>query len=138
MKNQIIYSTMTGHSKKIANAISKKFNIESNNIKDNPILENIDVLFIVSGIYGDKSSPDLIEYLKGISKEDVKKVFLITSSCSSTTKANDVRKVLSDKGIKVLDDEIVCRGGFLFFYMLRPNKSDISNIIEKIKIFNKK
>ena len=45
MKNVIIYASMTGHSKKIAQAISEKLGIEAFNIKDNPKIEGYDMGF---------------------------------------------------------------------------------------------
>lgn len=133
MKKEIIYCTMTGHSKKIANAIGKELNITPKNVLDSPTLQDVDILFIVGGIYDKKSSPKLIEYLNGVSKENIKKVFLITSSCYGKTGASEVRELLSKKGIKVSDKEFTCRGGFLFFYMFRPNKNDLNSAIDFAK-----
>ncbi|MDD2238858.1 MAG: flavodoxin domain-containing protein [Bacilli bacterium] len=126
MKISIIYYSMTGHSKKMANAISKELNVSSENIKTNPKLEDVDLLYIISGIYGDKSSPVLIEYVKELTKRNAKKAALITSSGSGTTKPIEVREILENNGIMVLKDEFLYSGGFMFFGG-HPNKKDIMN-----------
>ncbi|MDD2409607.1 MAG: flavodoxin domain-containing protein [Bacilli bacterium] len=132
MKISIIYYSMTGHSKKMANTISKELSVSSENIKTNPKLEDVDLLFIISGIYSDKSSPVLIEYVKGLTKRNVKKVALITSSGSGITKPIKVREILENNGIKVLKDEFLYAGGFMFFGG-HPNKNDIMNATNFVK-----
>ncbi len=132
MKISIIYYTMTGHSKKMAKAISKELNISPKDIKTDPKLEDVDLLYIISGIYGDKSSPVLIEYVKKLTKRNVKKVVLITSSCIKTTKAIEVRKILENNGINVLKDELLYSGGFVFFGG-HPNKEDVTKAINFVR-----
>ncbi len=133
MKIGLIYSTMTGHSKKIANKIAKELDITTLNIKDNPKLENLDLLFIVSGIYGGKSSDDLINYCKNIDSNMVKKAALVTSCCSKDTSKNILKQTLEEKGIEIIDDEFVCQGGFLFVGFTHPNKKDFDDVIEYSK-----
>jgi len=83
MKVGLIYWTKTGHSKKIAEAVAQDLQIEAVDIQTKPKLENIDLLYIISGIYGGKSSPDLIEFVKTITGEQVKKAVIMTSSCGT-------------------------------------------------------
>lgn len=90
------------------------------------------MLYIISGIYGDKSSPVLIEYVKKLTERDVKKVALITSSGSGATKPIEVREILENNGINVLKDEFLYSGGFMFFGG-HPNKKDIINAINFVK-----
>ncbi|MDD4407194.1 MAG: flavodoxin domain-containing protein [Bacilli bacterium] len=132
MKISVIYYTMTGHSKKMAEAISKELNISPKNIRKDPLLEDVDLLYIISGIYGDKSSPVLIEYVKKLSKRNVKKVALITSSGNKITKPIEVREILENNGINVLKDEFLYPGGFMFFGG-HPNKEDIMNAINFVR-----
>ena len=55
MESIIIYSSMTGHSKKIANQMADSLNLKAYNIKEEkPEISDCDLLFIVSGIYGGK------------------------------------------------------------------------------------
>lgn len=132
MKGAVIYSSMTGHSKKIAKAIEVKTNLKAYNVKDNPELKGYDMLFIVSGIYASKARPELIEYTNLLTEDNTKKITLITSSTSGM-KQNDIRAVFEKNGIPVNKEEYICKGGFLFKDMGRPNSDDISGVIDFVK-----
>lgn len=127
MKAEIIYATMTGHSKKIASAISKNLSIPAHNLKANPEIKNCDLLFIVSGIYGGECKPQLLEYVKTLSPSKVKKVGLITSS-TKVVSQKTIKEVLINKGIEV--EEYLCQGGFLFMAFSHPNKDEIMGAVK--------
>lgn len=129
MKTALIYLTITGHSKKIANAIAKELKIQAQDIKNNPQLIEADLLFIVGGIYGGKSLPELISYVKNIDNTMVKQAILITSCASNKETQWEVREILDNNGIEVLKDEFVCRGNFLLYGLGHPNKTDIENAV---------
>ena len=84
MKIGIIFASMTGHSRKIARAVGEAIGQEPQDIKQNPELGKLDLLFVVSGIYGGASHKGLLDYLKKFDKTDVSRVALITSCCSGT------------------------------------------------------
>lgn len=133
MKTAVIYRSMTGHSKKIANKIAAELGISAISIKDNPKLADIDLLFIVGGIYGGASLPDMLEYIKSLNNTQVRKAALITSSTSDKTGQDEVRKILTSGGIEVID-EYRCYGNFLFTKLGHPNKQEIQGAV----IFAKK
>jgi len=133
MKTAIIYASKTGHSKKIADAIAQELKVPAQDITTNPKLENIDLLFIIGGIYGSKSLPELTGYLKGLDSTMVKKVTLVTSCVSKNTKQEELRKILYEKNIEVVKDEFICQGSFLFFGLKHPNKIDLENAVSFAK-----
>lgn len=122
-KTAIVYATLTRHSKKIAEAIGRALGVKAENISDLPALENMDLLFIVGGIYGGKSLPALLNYVGALEAASVKKAVLVTSSAREQ-KQDHVRRLLQEKGIEVLD-EFTCPGSFLFISHGRPNKEDL-------------
>lgn len=129
MKADILYASMTGHSKKIALAISKKLGIKAHNLKENPKITDCDLLFIVSGIYGGDCNPKLLEFIQNLSCEQVKKAALITSS-TKVVSQKTIRDTLISKGIEVLKEEYLCQGGFLFMAFSHPNKDEIKGAVE--------
>jgi len=133
MKIAIIYRSMTGHSKKIAKAISKELNVEAQNIKSKPELKAIDLAFIIGGIYSGKSLSDMLDYVKSLNNSSVKKAALVTSSVSDKTGQDEVRSVLESNNIEVEKNEYRCRGNFLFIKMGRPNKSEIEGAVNFAK-----
>ncbi|KNZ43295.1 flavodoxin domain-containing protein [Acetobacterium bakii] len=125
MNSQLIYASKTGHSKKIANAIAAELGIEINNVTDHPTLKNVDLLYIVGGIYGGKSLPEMIDFINTMDNKQVKKAVLITSCVSKKQGQTEVRQTLTEKGIAVMPAEFICQGNFLLFGMGHPNQADI-------------
>ena len=133
MKISVVYKTKTGHSKKIANAIAENLQIQAEDIKTNPKLNQVDLLFIVGGIYGGQSLPELISYVNNLDSTMVKKVALITSSAGKTVKQASIRDILVENNIEVLEEEFVCQGSFLVVGFRHPNKADIDGAIAYAK-----
>jgi flavodoxin len=128
MKIAVLYLSKTGHSKKIAEAVAAGMGVQAQSVKDNPELSGIDLLFIAGGIYAGKSDPKLLKYLGTLSREQVKRAALISSS-RGKSKQDMVRDTLTGKGIQVLADEYICQGSFLFFGMGHPNAQEIAGAI---------
>jgi flavodoxin len=127
-ENRIIYATKTRHSKKIAEAIGKALDIIPYNIASRPVIKETDFLFIVGGIYGGSSLPELLEFVQNIEGNKVRKAVLITSCTAKKQGQDSVRSILEGKGIPVID-EILCQGSFLFMKMGHPNKTDITEAV---------
>ena len=138
MKNAVIYYTKLGHSKKIAKAIADELNITAQDIHNNPQLDEIDRLYIVSGIYGGVSSPELLSYLKTLNPKQIKKAYLLTSSGGKTTPAANVRALLTELGIPIAEKEFTCQGAIFLFGMGHPNKTDLQNAIQFIRATSQK
>lgn len=129
MNIAIVYYSKTGHSRKIAAAISDSLGIEAYDIKNNPALGQVDLLFIVGAIYGGKSSPELIAYAKSLDSALIGKVVLVTSCLSNMLTQDSIREVLEQKHIEVSPDEFLCKGNFLFFGWGHPNAYEVANAV---------
>ena len=127
-KPAIIYATLTGHSEKIAEAMGQALGIKAKNASGRPVLKNADPLYIVGGIYGGKSLPALLRFVKALDAKSVNSAVLVTSSARGQ-KQDRVRALLREKGIEVLD-EFLCPGSFLFLSMGHPNKTDLQEAID--------
>lgn len=126
---RIVYATKTRHSGKLARAIGNALNIQADNISDNPVLGETDMLFIVGGIYGGESLPELLAFAKNLDSGKIKSAALITSCVSLKQGQASLRKLLEDKGIPVVE-EYICQGSFLLLKMGHPNKSDIRKTVD--------
>ena len=129
IKTGIVYATKTKHSKKLAEAIGMALNIKADNITSHPNLLDIDLLFIVGGIYGGESMPELLEYVRKLDPSMVKSVALVTNCGSGKQKQITVRKILEDNGIRVID-EFVCKGAILFVALRHPNAHDLMAAVD--------
>lgn len=133
----IIYATMTKHSKKIAEAVGAALQVKAQNVKENPVLGETGLLFIVGGIYGGESMPEMLEFVKKLDGTKIKSAALITSSVSDKKGQESVRKLLEEKGIKVVD-EMRCVGNFVVVKLGHPNKTEINRAVEFAKALAKK
>jgi len=122
----VIYATKTKHSKRLAEEIGSALRAKTYNITENPDLHDIDLLFIVSGIYGGASMPELLNYIKEMHAPALKHTVLVTSCASGKQRQDAVRRIFEDKSIKVID-EFVCKGAFLFVSMHHPNSKDLKD-----------
>jgi hypothetical protein len=119
---------MTRHSKKLAEAIAQTLNVRAENIKKNPILQDVDLLFVVGGIYGGESKPELVEFVKRLDSSEIKRAVLVTSSATKKQGQKTIRALLVDKGIEVLG-ETICQGSFLFMSFGHPNQVDVDEVV---------
>ncbi len=133
MKIGIIYYSKLGHSKKIAQAIAEELKVKAHDIRNNPEFDNIDLLYIVSGIYGGKSAPELLEFIRTLDPQQVKRAVLLTSSGGKTTRAAEVRAVLTELSIPVTEEEFTCQGAIFFVGLGHPNKTDLQKAIRFVR-----
>ena len=124
----IVYATMTKHSQKLATAIGQALNVKAENVKKSPVLGDIDLLFIVGGLYGGESMPELLGFVKGLDGGSVKSAALVTSCASKKQGQNSVRALLESKGITVVGESI-CQGSFLFMGFGHPNQTEVEEAV---------
>ncbi|MDR1795806.1 MAG: hypothetical protein LBR25_10465 [Erysipelotrichaceae bacterium] len=130
-KTAVLYETMTGHSKKIATALSEALKA--------PLLragqklpEAVEVLVIVSGIYGGKSKESLLDYVANLDPGSCCNVIFVTSSAGVKKTPLVLREAVSRLGFEVLGDHSL-PGSFLFLRLFHPSQSDITQLIKEIK-----
>lgn len=130
---RVVYATKTQHSKKLAQAVAKALLVQAKSFDQCTKGEQSELLFIAGGIYAGKCNPALVSYAQSLDTEQVKNVVLITSSVSITQrKQQEIREILTMKGISVVD-EITCPGAVFFIKLTHPNKRDLQFVAEAAK-----
>lgn len=105
MKTAVVYATLSGHSKKLANAISEALGVHAYNIKkEQPKITDEECVIVVCGIYSGLIMPDLESFLKDFDFGNVKKAAIVMSSCSGDFSKVTVKSILSDRGIEIIDE----------------------------------
>lgn len=136
MHTAVLYYTKTGHSRRVSNAIGAELGVASQPIEADPKLSGVDLLFIVSGIYGGVSDPKMVDYAKKLHSSMVKRAALSTSCTGGIQRQHMVRQALTANGIQVLADEFACRGSFLIFGLGHPSKIDVDNAVRFTRSIN--
>lgn len=131
MKIAIRYYTKTGNTKKLAEAISQVVNVEAKTV-DEPLTEDVDVLFLGSAVYAAGIDGKVKEFIKNIDV-NVGEVVNFSSAALIESTYSQVKKEVEAKGIKMSENEFHCRGAFKFVHRGRPNENDLKNVQEFAK-----
>ncbi|MEL4106654.1 flavodoxin domain-containing protein [Oscillospiraceae bacterium WX1] len=127
----VIYATKTGHSEKLAKAVAQAVGCAAYNAVNISMPINADLLFLVGGIYAGKSHPEMIRFAESLGGSAGKKAVLITTSVSVSNRSQpDIRRILSEAGIKILDEH-ACAGSLLFLKSGHPDTEDIAEIVRR-------
>lgn len=125
MNASIVYSSMTGHSRKLAQAVAERLDIPAYNVKlETPEIKNTDIVFIVSGIYGGTASSELMNFIKHLEPDQVRAAALIMSSVSQDYSKCEIKNILAKKNIPIAG-EFSCFGSFLVVKLGHPKKNEI-------------
>ena len=110
MKAAIRYYTKGGNTEKVALAISKATGLPAETI-DVPLLEDVDILFLGSSVYGFDVDDQVKQFISNI---DVKvgKVVNFSTACLVKSTYKQVGKLLAEKNIPLAKEEYYCRGSF--------------------------
>ncbi|MDF2543709.1 MAG: uncharacterized protein K0S47_3427 [Herbinix sp.] len=138
MNTALIYYSKTGHTKMIAKAMGEEIGIEAQNILEKPVINNVDILLIGSGIYAGKVAEELITFIQELDPEKVKRAVIFTTAMTETIQTATLKSALFAKGIPVEGEEFICKGKFLFFSKHHPNELDIKKAKEFVKKYTNK
>lgn len=127
MKVAVVYASMTGKTKKVAKAMAAALGVKAVPVKEAAQCKEADLLFLGSGIYGGKLSPELLEFAKTLQPDRVKKAALFHLSATEAAAPPDLRDILTQQGIPVEEEEFSCAGSFLFFMRMgHPTKEELA------------
>lgn len=116
---------MSGHSKKIANAIAERIEAVTYNLKNESCeVMNENLLVIVSGIYSGLIDPAMEKWLNKLDGEQVNNALIIMSSVTQNYDKVKIKDILNEKGINIIGEHS-CYGSFLVMKMRHPNKDEI-------------
>ena len=123
MKAAIRYYSKGGNTEKVALAISKATGLPAETI-DVPLLEDVDILFLGSSVYGFDVDDQVKQFISNI---DVKvgKVVNFSTACLVKSTYKQVGKLLAEKNIPLAKEEYYCRGSFGPMHKGRPNQQDL-------------
>lgn len=125
MKIAVRYYTRGGATEKVGKAIAEALGVKGETI-DRPLDEKVDLLFIGSGVYKGKIDPRMKKWLENLDPSKAEKaIFFSTSLFSGGDSDEQVRHILTAKGIPMDNRTFHCHGRFLFFYRNHPDSQDL-------------
>ena len=123
MDVMVVYHSKTGHSRKLATHVAGALGTRAVDIRDWPGASQQTLVFLVSGVYGGKTAPEVLAFARGLQGSPIK-VALMTSSASGREEQKGLREALRAAGIRLAEERFTCPGGFLLFRLGRPNQAD--------------
>lgn len=127
MSTMVIYHSVTGNTKKVAEAIAEAVGCSAQTVKDYSLDESADLMFIGGAIYGGKLNAVTDSFLKALTPEKVKRVVLFATSFKEARALKLMKGLLQKQGITVDDKSFLCKGKFLFLNLRHPNKTELEN-----------
>ena len=136
MKTVVLYSTRSGNTGKIAEAISSELNCLSFKIdvhsKTSTVnIEDFELVFLGTGILTGNPYRDLEQYIRSIDLK-IPKIFVLFLTWGGAGKTNEIvatklKTILENKGQKVIADVFKCYGAWKFSPLRRghPDRGDI-------------
>jgi flavodoxin I len=124
---QVLYFSRGGHTKKVADAIAAELGVQAADIKQASLDQGAEVVFLGSGCYGGKPSPDMVKFIETSAFKGKKVGLFGTSAGGEGKEVKEMAEVLKGKGATVFGS-YYCKGQFLFFVGRgHPNQSDMEN-----------
>jgi flavodoxin len=136
MKTKVVYFSRTGNTRKIAEAIASVSGTTAESTEKCKINETIDLLFLGGAVYATYDHnfhPSIGNFISSIDKRYVRKVATFTT-CAFGSSIDKLNGMVRKAGLKLIEENFVCKGRFLFFNIRHPNKHEISDA----KDFSKK
>ncbi len=86
MNIKLVYQSLTGNTKKLAEAIALTLNIQAKSIEENTFSSNpTDLLFIGGGVYFGKINKKLLSFINNLNSEIVKHA-VVFATCGEPTR----------------------------------------------------
>ncbi len=124
---EVIYYSLTGNTKKVAEAIASELDVAAENVKTKAKLAEGSLVFLGAGLYGPLRSWGLRRFI-GRNDFDGRRVALFgTSGEGKGKEVGALEEAVTAKGAEIAG-RFHCRGRFLFFINRKhPTSKDLGN-----------
>ncbi len=126
MSTAVIYHSVSGNTKKVANAIAEAAGCSAQPVKEYPLDAKADMLFIGGAIYGGKLDAVMDSFLQSLTPEKVKRAVLFTTCIKDAKALGLMKELLQKQGVAVDSESFTCKGKFLFLNLGHPNKAELA------------
>jgi flavodoxin len=132
---KVVYFSMGGKTKKVAEVIASELGVTAENIRSAGAIQKDDLVFLGSGCYGAVLVKDITSFIER-NKLEGRKIALFTTSAFGLGKEIALmKKQLSDRGVIVVD-HFNCFGQFLALQIGHPNTADLRKAREFARLLS--
>ena len=136
MNIKVIYHSSTGNTEKLAREIAVTLNVQAEPLGEDPISfsEPVDLLFIGDGIYFGKANKRTRSFIERLDPKMIKNVAIFATYGGQAKIGTDIKELLQNKGIRVVDEPFTCKGQtWVFINRNYPNETDLSKVRKYVK-----
>ena len=126
MSIAIRYFSRGGNTKKLAEAIASAVGVEAATVNQ-PLSEKVDILFLGSSVYAAGVDESIKRFLAD-NKENIGTIVNFSTAALIPSTYNQVKKLASEHGIAISEQEFHCRGSFSLLHRGHPNAEDCKNV----------
>ena len=124
---EVVYYSLTGNTKKVAEAIATELDVIAENVKTKAKLAEESFVFLGTGLYGPFWIRGLKKFIDGNNFDGRKVALFGTSGNGKGKEVEALEETLTAKGAKI-SGRFYCKGEFLFFInRKRPTSEDLEN-----------
>ena len=123
---EVIYYSLTGNTKKVADAIASELGVAAENVKTKDALAEDSLVFLGAGLYGPLRGWGLRRFIDGNSFEGRKVALFGTSGEGKGKEIGALEEAVVAKGAEIAG-RFFCRGRFLFLKRDHPTSKDLSS-----------
>ena len=124
---EVVYYSLTGNTKKVAEAIATELDVIAENVKTKAKLAEESFVFLGAGKYGPLRSWGLEEFIDGNNFDGRKVALFGTSGDGKGKEVEALEETVTAKGAKI-SGRFYCKGEFLFIINRKhPTSEDLEN-----------
>ena len=105
----LIYSSLTGNTRRLAETMGDELGIKAQNVRDVTALGSVDLLFVGSGVYGARPSRAMLRFLRGLPSLRGVKVALFGTYGAQPRQLDTMASLVQEKGGEILG-RFSCKG----------------------------
>lgn len=128
MKARVVYYSVTGNTRKVAESIAQAVGVTAESIGNGDEPGEADVLFIGAAVYATHDHglhPQVKAFIAGLDAKKVGLAAVFSTGFIQSDAVGLLRTLLSRRGIRVADDSYFCKGRFALFNLSHPGEDDL-------------
>ncbi len=128
MNTQVVYYSVTGNTRKVADSIAKAIACQATAIDTRHDDGKVDLLFLGAAVYATHQHgvhEAVRKFIADLDPARIKKVALFSTGFIQSEAIAMMRSLLAARGIKVAAESFFCLGRFALFNMGHPNAKEL-------------
>ncbi|MBR4455454.1 MAG: hypothetical protein IKS32_04425 [Solobacterium sp.] len=121
----VIYSSRSGNTKKIADAIAYECEVDAIDVHEPNNITGTDLLFVGMGIYAGKPDGDMLDYLDQLPVNAIKGAAVFSTSATGNDHLGLAINLLEHKGVQVYPRHLLLKGKFLLMNKGKPGEEEL-------------